>query len=212
MTKHSCLISGTTLGSKGPGQISHYQAGLTLVGAGGTGTNPPMHNPNMGGINAANKFNTISNVHKRGGGGVGWNRSLLQEEQVNTMTASPSFTDYCAKQGQEPSHYERGGLLLNRRGGGGLVGELVPVTAVSLFNSNLSTSCWPAWAGGHTGRQHCLSHGDAEQGEQESGHGKRVGETATGEFGQKRANLISHRWSTLPTEQLGAWKKFICSR
>ena len=34
-------------------------------------------------------------------------------------------------QGQEPSHYERGGLLLNRRGGGGLVGELVPVTAVS---------------------------------------------------------------------------------
>ena len=132
MTKHSCLISGTTLGSKGPGQISHYQAGLTLVGAGGTGTNPPMHNPNMGGINAANKFNTISNVHKRGGGGVGWNRSLLQEEQVNTMTASPSFTD-CAKQGQEPSHYERGGLLLNRRGGGGLVGELVPVTAVSLF-------------------------------------------------------------------------------
>jgi semaphorin 6 len=110
---------GTTLGSKGPGQISHYQAGLTLVGAGGTGINPPMHNPTMGGINAANKFNTISNVHKRGGGGVGWNRSLLQEEQ-----------------GQEPSHYERGGLLLNRRGGGGLVGELVPVTAVGTLGGN----------------------------------------------------------------------------
>ena len=77
-------ISGTTLGSKGPGQVSQYQAGLTLVGAGGTGTNPPMHNPTIGGINAANKFNTISNVHKRGGGGggIGWNRSLLQEEQV----------------------------------------------------------------------------------------------------------------------------------
>jgi len=112
---------GTTLGSKGPGQVSHYQAGLTLVGAGGTGINPPMHNPTIGGINAANKFNTISNVHKRGGGGggIGWNRSLLQEEQ-----------------GQEPSHYERGGLLLNRRGGGGLVGELVPVTAVGTLGGN----------------------------------------------------------------------------
>ena len=77
-------ISGTTLGSKGPGQVSQYQAGLTLVGAGSSGTNPPMHNPTIGGINAANKFNTISNVHKRGGGGgVGWNRSLL-EEQVRT--------------------------------------------------------------------------------------------------------------------------------
>ena len=65
--------------------MSQYQAGLTLVGAGGTGTNLPMHNPTMGGINAANKFNTISNVHKRGGGGgIGWNRSLLQEEQVES--------------------------------------------------------------------------------------------------------------------------------
>ena len=65
---------------------------MTLVGAGGTGTNPPMHNPNMGGINAANKFNTISNVHKRGGGGgIGWNRSLLQEEQVKMNTASPTL-------------------------------------------------------------------------------------------------------------------------
>jgi len=110
---------GTTLGSKGPGQVSQYQAGLTLVGAGSSGTNPPMHNPTIGGINAANKFNTISNVHKRGGGGgVGWNRSLLEE------------------QGQEPSHYERGGLMLNRRGGGGLVGELVPVTAVGTLGGN----------------------------------------------------------------------------
>ena len=94
-TTQSCFknlsgtISGTTLGSKGPGQVSQYQAGLTLVGAGGTGTNPPMHNPTIGGINAANKFNTISNVHKRGGGGgIGWNRSLLQEEQVE-ITKTP---------------------------------------------------------------------------------------------------------------------------
>ena len=63
------------------------------MGAGGTGTNPPMHNPTIGGINAANKFNTISNVHKRGGGGggIGWNRSLLQEEQVKMNTASPTL-------------------------------------------------------------------------------------------------------------------------
>ena len=83
----SVSISGTTLGSKGPGQVSQYQAGLTLVGAGGTGTNLPMHNPTIGGINAANKFNTISNVHKRGGGGgIGWNRSLMQEEQVEIIS------------------------------------------------------------------------------------------------------------------------------
>jgi len=113
---------GTTLGSKGPGQVSHYQAGLTLVGSGGSSTNPPLlHNPSLSGIGSAgNKFNTISNVHKRGGvGGGGLNRSLLHEEQ-----------------GQEPSHYERGGLLLNRRGGGGLVGELVPVTAVGSLGGN----------------------------------------------------------------------------
>ena len=86
-------ISGTTLGSKGPGQVSQYQAGLTLVGAGGTGTNPPMHNPTISGINAANKFNTISNVHKRGGGGgIGWNRSLLQEEQVENNFQSHCFS------------------------------------------------------------------------------------------------------------------------
>ena len=80
-------ISGTTLGSKGPGQVSHYQAGLTLVGSGGTSTNPPLlHNPALSGIGSAgNKFNTISNVHKRGGvGGGGLNRSLLHEEQVET--------------------------------------------------------------------------------------------------------------------------------
>ena len=129
--------------------MSQYQAGLTLVGAGGTGTNPPMHNPTIGGINAANKFNTISNVHKRGGGGggIGWNRSLLQEEQVkkqllqselHILESASCLQSDCTKQGQEPSHYERGGLLLNRRGGGGLVGELVPVTAVSLLY--LSTS------------------------------------------------------------------------
>ena len=167
----SGTISGTTLGSKGPGQVSQYQAGLTLVGAGGTGTNPPMHNPTIGGINAANKFNTISNVHKRGGGGgIGWNRSLLQEEQVeiiNTFFSIPFLTT-CWLQGQEASHYERGGLLLNRRGGGGLVGELVPVTAVSLLSTNqLLSQFWPTLAGGDTGRQHCLSHGHVEQGEQE---------------------------------------------
>ena len=80
------------------------------------------------------------------------------------------------------------------QGGGGLVGELVPVTAVSLYKVEILTSSpVPPSPGGYTGRQHCLSHGDAEQGEQESGHGKRVGETATGEFGQKRANLIYRR-------------------
>ena len=91
-------IPGTTLGSKGPGQVSQYQAGLTLVGAGSTGTNPPVHNATIGGINAANKFNTISNVHKRGGGGLGWNRSLLQEEQVK-INFSNQFSPPLSKAG-----------------------------------------------------------------------------------------------------------------
>jgi len=92
---------GTTLGSKplyqvtGPNVTGGVGGGMTLVTGGQLVTNitPIQYN------NPANKFNTISNLHKRGGG-------------MNKGNKGAGGSEVPSPAGDSGSHYEKGGLLL----------------------------------------------------------------------------------------------------
>jgi len=91
---------GTTLGSKGYAPSSVMTGGgFTLIGGGA------MVGHGLG-LHHANKFNTISNIHKRGERGGHLGRSLLSDQDSGLPGYDPG------------NHYEKSGVLLARRGPG----------------------------------------------------------------------------------------------
>jgi len=85
---------GTTLGTK-PYPTASGISGMTLVGG--------INTTNSMGLHPTNKFNTISNVHKRGGGGYGLGRGMLSDDP------------HTSGDREQINHYEKG-IMLNKRG------------------------------------------------------------------------------------------------